>query len=1141
MSLQLILGNSGSGKSHFLYETVIRESMERPKESFLVIVPEQFTMETQKKLVQLHPRKGILNIDVLSFQRLALRVLEDTGADRRRILEETGKSLVIRRCAMENEKDLTLLGESIRKPGYIRQVKSMISELSQYNLEPADLGELLPELEGNPRLYYKCKDLEILYRSFREHMEKEYVTAEEVLEVLTEHAGESALLQGCTIALDGFTGFTPIQQKLLEKLFTLAKKIMVTVTVDIREDWGSPKGMHELFYLSKKTIHSLTVLCRNTGTEIVEPVLLGKGASPRFRDQPALAYLERNLFRGGRTYHREKPYEKDQQEISIHLAANPREEVRFAAEKILELVRGKHCTYGEIGLISGDMETYAREVRRLFPQYGIPFFVDETRRVLLNPFLEYIKAALEMVARDYSYESVFRFLRTGLVDVSSKDVDMVENYVLAAGICGYSRWKKPWEQCTRTFSREKLDLLNCFREQFLSKTGDFTDSMKGRGITVRQRCEALYHFIVKEHIQEKLYRMEQNFEALGQVETAKEYHQIYGVVMALLDKMVEFLGDEVMSLLDFKELLEAGFEDSKVGIIPPSPDQVLVGDMERTRLKDIKVLFFWGLNEGIVPSGKNTAGLLSEQERSFLGDKGVSLAPGARENSFVERFYLYLHLTKPSKRLFLTLVKSDMDGKVMRPSYVLSRIRKMFPALKIQDEDEDPSLAKRVWTPANGMEYVPGVIKAFREGEASGEMLELFQWYRSRPQYEEKLEWLVKGAFSQGKSTGIGKAAARALYGTVLNNSVSRLESFAACAYAHFLQYGLGLSEREKLEFAPVDMGNLFHRALELFARKLEQSTYTWFDVPEEKAKEFTEQAIEEAVSQYQAPGLFKDKRSAYGLKRIRRIMERTIWALLIQIRRGSFVPGSFEVTFSAVEDLEAVNISLSGEENMRLKGRIDRIDYCETENQVYVKVVDYKSGNTKFDLAALYYGLKLQLVVYMNAALELEKRVFPEKEVIPAGIFYYHVEDPLLELSGEISEEKIREQLLKELKVNGIVNSKEEIIRAMDRNLSGTSDVIPVSVNKDGSLGKASKTLDTDEFRLMSSYVNQKLKGLGKEIMEGKTAVNPYRRKNQTACDYCAFREVCGFDPKMEDMDYRRLSELTEEEIFRRMKETEA
>lgn len=1132
MSLKFILGNSGSGKSRVLYETIIRSSMEAPGETFLVIVPEQFTLQTQKDLVSLHPRKGILNIDVLSFQRLAIRALNDAGVDRRKVLEETGKNLVIRRAAMEHEEELTLLKGSFKKTGYVKEVKSMLSELSQYRITPEHLEKLSERIQEKPKLYFKCRDLKILYQAFQKRMEEEYVTAEELLEVLADHAEKIGTFKGCTIALDGFTGFTPIQMELLKKLLPLAKRVLVTVTVDAREDFAKPYHMYELFYLSKKTIQGLERLAAETHTEIEEPLLLGKNGSVRFQNSPSLAHLEQNLFR------RRNAFREEPKEISLHVLSNPKEEVHFAARTILQLTREQKWHYGEIALITGDMETYSREVRRIFPEYGIPFFIDETRKMLLNPFLEYIKSALEVVIQNFTYESVFRFLRTGLTDFAPETIDFVENYVCAAGIRGYSSWKEEWEGKTRTIPETDLPALNKFRQEFVEKMAPFAEGMKKKDGTVLDKCRTLYLFLAQERLEEKAAAMEASFEEKGEAELAKEYHQIYGTILSLLEKMVEFLGQEVLSLTEFKEILEAGFEDSKVGILPPSVDDVLVGDMERTRLKDIKGLFFLGLNEGIVPSQGGGGGLLSPKEREVLEGQGIVLAPGQKENSFTERFYLYLHLTKPSRRLYLTYARSDAEGKAMRPSYVVARIKRLFPKLMTVDEELNTPLCEKIWTEKNGLPYLTEGLRESAEGEASDAFRELYTWYYGKEAWRETLTKLLDAAFLKRRESGIGEEAARALYGSMLHNSVSRLETFAACAYSHFLKYGLKLTERETLEFAPMDMGNLFHKALELFGKKVEQSQYDWLDLPDSEGERLAEEAVREAVEEYGLLGLKKDKRSAYAVQRIRRIVKRSVWAILKQLKSGLFRPESFEVSFQSVEDLQSVNVELSKEERMKLKGRIDRIDDLVRDKEVFVKVMDYKSGGTKFDLAALYYGLQLQLVVYLNAAMELEKKIYPDKEIVPAGIFYYHVDDPVLEIHQNLETAALEENRLKELKPNGIVNDREDIIDALDHSFTQRSSVIPVVRNKNGSLGKLSKVMNTEQFASMSLFVNRKLKELGGRILEGDVSLNPYQRKNQTACDYCAFKEICGFDARMKDMEYRRLRELTPEEIFEKFKE---
>lgn len=1136
MPLQFILGNSGSGKSRYAYQKMIEESILHPRQKFLVIVPEQFTMQTQKELVSLHPQRGILNIDVLSFQRLAYHVFEETGADRHIVLEETGKNLLLRKVAIEQQQNLKVLKGNLKKIGYITEMKSVISELTQYDITLEQLDWMIRYTEHKPGLSYKLQDIRVLYQAFREKLQQKYITSEEILGVLCEVADRSQLLKGSTVLLDGFTGFTPVQQKFLRELMKLSRSITVTITLDTKENPWKQGDMHELFYLSKKTIHSIRKLAEETGIEILDPVLLGEKACPRFRDAPALGFLERHLLRHDRAV-----YEKEQDAISIHAAKNAAEEVHYAAREILKLIREEEYRYQDIAIITGDLASYGNYVRRIFEEYGIPYFIDETKTILMNPFIEFIRAALEMAAQNFSYESVFRYLRTGLCHVGEEELDLLENYVIASGKRGISAWKKDWTGRTRTMDEEQVTQCNEIRKQIMEPLLPFLAAIRDRKTDGRAKTEALYRLIVFHEVQEQLAIYEKQFVEEGNLEAAKEYSQIYRIVIDLLEKVVKLLGDEPLTLKEYTEILESGFEEAKVGIIPPTADRVTVGDIERTRLKDIRALIFLGLNDGWVPKASEKAGILSEPDRESLSGCGVELAPGARENGYTQRFYLYQNLTKPRERLCLSYSKTKADGGAMRPSYLIGRIAAMYRHIRIIDEDREVSSREKIVTPESGMRYLIHGLREMKSQKADDDWAQLYTWYEQSDAYRERLHRLAEAAFLVRDEKGLGREIARALYGSVLENSVSRLERFAACAFSHFLIYGLRLNPREEYTFQPVDMGNLFHRVLEMFSNKVASGTYTWFDLPEDVRKQWTEECVEQAVKESGGDVLLSSARNVYVIERMKRIMQRTVWALCEQLRAGAFVPSGYEVSFSRVENLEAVNIALTQEEKMRLRGRIDRIDICEKDEQVYVKVVDYKSGNTEFDMVALYYGLQLQLVVYLNAAMELEKRIYPDRDIVPAGIFYYRMQDPMLEADGERTPEEVNGEILKKLKLCGLVNGDKEIIKSMDRELDysrkKTSDVIPVSCTKDG-FSRYSATADRKHFEELSRFVNGKMKEIGKRILAGETAAHPYERKNRTACDYCEFREVCGFDRKIPGTDYHRLREYKPEDIWTKMEE---
>ena len=1138
MSLQFIFGNSGSGKSTYLYQKIIEESMQRPDGNFIVIVPEQFTMQTQKDLVMAHPRGGIMNIDVLSFQRLAHRIFEEVGADQRSVLTETGKNLMLRKVAIQEQDRLKVLGSRMNRPGYVSEVKSVLSELMQYEVSDFELQEMEQKTENRPLLNAKFEDLQVLYRAFLAYRRDRFLKPEEIYDVLCQVAGESALLKNSVLAFDGFAGFTPSQLRVLEELLVYCPKVYLTVTLDARESAFGKLQEHDLFAPSRRLVQAVSEAARSAArrmagndTMFLPPVVLGKTSLPRFKKGGALFHLEQNLFRS-----RRQSYGGIPDEISMHISKNPAAEVHFAARTISYLVREKDLRYRDIAVITGDLSSYNNYVKHIFPQYEIPAFVDETRQILLNPCLEFVRGALEIVQRDYAAEAVFRCLRTGMAGFSADETDELENYVLAAGIRGHRKWKKTWEYCPAQRREEALEKVNDYRERLVERFEPFAEKMRKKGNTLLFYATALYELLRDCEISRQLQERAAQLEADGEMGQAREYSQVYGILIRLLDEMAELLGEETMELQEFMEILEAGLSEAKVGVIPPGIDQVQVGDIRRTRLAHVKVLFFLGLNDGWVPARGNDGGIVSDMERELLKENGMELAPTARENSYIQRFYLYQNLTKPSQHLYLSWCLGSSDGVVMRPSYLVSNIRRLFPKITVCEEKEPGSELWQTTTRKNGMQYFLYGLQEARMGKTEPEWKELYRTYALDDEYRERVRTLVRAAFSRGNSRQLSFSASKKLYGEVMTNSVTRLEQFAACAFAHFAMYGLRLRERELYGVKPADLGILFHRSLELFSRRIAVSDRDWTELTEQEETILMEQCVDEVSEKYGADALHSDARSAYTINRLKRILCRSAWVLHEQLAAGSFRPSGFEVSFADAGNLETVNVSLGEHGRMHLQGRIDRIDTAQTEDAVYVKVVDYKSGMAEFDPVSFYYGLQLQLVVYLNAALEMEQRLHPERTAVPAGIFYYRMQDPVLEKEAGADETAIRERLLKKLRPDGIINEDDEVLELLDHGFSGDSLVIPAGRKKDGSLKAASKTVTPEQFQTLSRFARRKLTQLGERMLGGEVAPDPYEADGRTPCDYCDYADVCGFDRKIPGSCPHRLEPLGKDEVWMRM-----
>ena len=1140
MSLRFCFGPSGSGKSHRIYEEIMQRAAEEPGRNFLIIVPDQFTMQTQKDLVMRSDRDGILNIDVLSFGRLSHRILEEVGTKEMPVLDDTGKSLVLQKVAADLKEQLPAMGSLLHKQGYIHEVKSAISEFMQYGISTQDMDKLITSAQKRGALAMKLKDLKTLYRGFQDYIRDHFITTEETLDVLRRSLSKSKILKGSVVVFDGFTGFTPIQNRLIQELMRVCAETIVTVTIGVGEDPYKMDGEQKLFHLSKKTVADLEKLAAEAEVERGEDLFV-KGGPNRFAKAPALHYLEQNLFR-----YQYEPYAGEQQEIHMFEALSPREEVHQTALYIRHLIREQGMTYRDIAVVIGDLEGYASYVETEFGQLEIPCFLDRTRGIVLNPMIEYIKSALQLYIKDFSYDTVFHFLRSGMADISREEIDELENYVIRTGARGYRTYSRLFTRRTEELqgnaegseqAEEKtMERLNRIRQQFMDaveilhmgsqeKAGDYVSH--------------LYDFLEQNQVQQKLLNYQQQFEKEGDLSRAREYAQIYRLVMDLLDQVYELLGEEEISRQEFADILEAGFGEITVGTIPQNVDRIVVGDMERTRLKQVKVLFFLGVNDGNIPKNASKGGIISDMDREFLIESGTEMAPSPRQQMYIQRLYLYLNMTKPSEQLYLSYAKVNSEGKGIRPSYLIDTVRKLFPAMSVE-YPQNRSRLEQIEGRQEGARYLAEELREYVEGTLpEEERQDFYLMYRAYEADAAGRDLLTRAAFRRYRESGLSRIVARALYGQQLENSVSRLETYAACACRHFLQYGLSLQEREEFGFEASDMGTVYHAVLENFAGKLAESNLTWWDFTEDFAAKAVKESVEAYAATYGETVLYSSARNEYAITRMSRILTRTVLTLQKHLKQGSFQPDDYELSFRFAEDLDSIHVDLSEDEKMHLQGRIDRIDVSEDAEHVYVKVIDYKSGNRKFDLAALYYGLQLQLVVYMNAAMEMESRKHPDKEIVPAALLYYHIDDPTIETPVELTDEQINEQILAKLRMNGVVNSDPGVVERLDRYMQDKSVVIPVEKKKDGSYSARSGVLSREEMQLISSYVDAKIRSIGREILDGKIAANPYEKGNEEACTYCAYKKVCGFDGSIPGYEKRQLEDLDKQALMQRMQKT--
>ncbi|WP_035794676.1 PD-(D/E)XK nuclease family protein [Butyrivibrio sp. WCD3002] len=1181
--LRFVFGASGVGKSRFVQDYIIEKSIREPERNFLIVVPDQFTMQTQMDVVKLHPRHGIMNIDALSFSRLSHRIFEEVGEDKLKPLDDMGKSLVLRRVSQKLEDELTVIGGNMHKMGYIDEVKSTISEFMQYRISPENLDLLIKASDSKGVLKAKLSDLQRLYKGFKEYIEGDFIAQEETMELLCRSLNKSGLIPGSVIVFDGFTGFTPIQYQVIGELLKLSSEVIFTCTIG--QD-GNPyiydkDAQQELFLLSKKTVHDILRLeyeneketdpssvpdfdrwaeyrCNKAASDGTD-VFVKPHEKSRHADNPELSFLEQHLFRYGKA-----SYDGKADGIRIFDADDVRNEVRMAFSGINGKIRGDlSLHYRDFAIVCGDIERYSKVIEEEAERSGVPVYIDQTGNIKLNPLIEFIKSALLVDGTGYSYETVFHYLRSGIPDFTYDEIDELENYVRALGIRGRKAWENDFTRLPSAINKKlrKRDDKEELRREYLlginelrkRVVGSLSPVFSAEDENALSYSMAVYELLKNSGAASKMESFAKSFHDAGDEIRAKEYSVIYKKVINLLDQITILMADEKLTLEEYLEILEVGFGDIEIGTIPQSVDRIVVGDIERTRLKEVKYLFFLGVNDDLIPKGAGTGGIISDIERQFLVDSntGIEMAPTPRQQMYIQRLYLYMNLTKPSKGLFLSYSHLTPDGKSIGPAYIIGKIKGFFPNAQ-EISFTELSGTELLSTPENAFGYMSENIQRYvngymKEQEESSFKALYAALNEKSVEGKERLSKLLNAAGFSYRHKPLSDAVSSMIYGNILVNSVSRLEKFAQCAYAHFLRYGLGIEEREEFAFDYSDMGNVFHGVLEGFSNKLTEKNLTWTSFDDEQGKEILDEVFDAYAGEYGEGILSSTMRGEASKARIKRILYRSIDTLRYQLQKGSFMPKYVEAAFDSAGSIDAINVNLTEDEKgrilkkMKLTGKIDRVDTYEDADHVFVKVIDFKSGNKKIDLCALYYGLQLQLVMYMNVARGMEAAKRPGKEIVPAAVLYYHINDPVLEgkdFSEQPSDEEINAIVRKELRPSGIIQENREIVDILDHEPGQESDVIHVKFKNDGSFTKkGSEVMAASDFEEVSDYVKKLIKKSGQDIVSGDVEINPYELDNKNACTYCSFHSVCGYDEGVRGYRKRQLKKLSDEEILEKIK----
>ncbi|MFD2672414.1 helicase-exonuclease AddAB subunit AddB [Marinicrinis sediminis] len=1214
MTVQLIAGRAGSGKTYTVLTEITEKLKDKPLGSPLIyLVPEQASFQGELALTARMGLQGMARAQVLSFRRLAYRVMQETGGIAQPPIDDLGKTMLLHYVMKQHEQELVHLRTSSEQMGLLEQTLELFDECKRYAVKPDRLHALLDKLNQSSDITRrqdagfarKLQDLALIMEKYESLLVSSYLDGDEALNRLTEQVGDSAYLQEAEIWIDGFHGFTPQEYAVLLALMQTCRCVTITLCTDKR--YESEAQLHELdlFHPTAVTMLRLKQMMQEHGIAEKPIRFLSDPGTvpPRFRDEPLLAHLEAH-------YDARKPYQgqallgadqigEQKLPIQIYAAANPKAEAEAVAREMVRLAREEGMRWQDMTVLSRNLAHDEDLLTDALDKYDIPYFLDQTRSVMQHPVIELILSALEVIQRNWKYEAVFRCVKTDFLlplnrheyeqlaaeepsstgqqawfasfedkEAGSENLDSdswelmarrgmdeLENYVLAFGIQG-SRWldDDPWrfryrmsaisdesdEKEQDEAERKFLSRIHRYREQVRLPLLALQKRMK-RAKTAQAQVHALYVFLEEVQVQARLERWSHQAAEQGMPEKAREHLQVWNSVIDVMDQMVEVLGAEEMTLEWFSQLLTTGLESMKLALVPPALDQVTLGSFDRTRPGEVQAVFIIGANDGVLPAKLTEDGMISEQEREWLLEQGVELAPTSKRRLLDEQFLIYTALTVPSRCLYMSYPFADGEGKSLLPSEVIRRLQRMFPMvetqLKVQEPDMNETLHQLLSflsSPDSAMSFLVVQLRRWMRGEEIHDLWwDVYNWYASDPQWQERLRQKMIGLFYANQEKPLARETSRKLYGKRLRASVSRMERFASCPFAHFASYGLKLKERKVYRLEAPDIGELFHAALTYIAVDLQKREIEWGQLTTAQCYEEAVKAVEHLSPKLQSEILLSSKRYHFISKKLKEIVGKASAVLGEQARRGSFSPVGMEIGFGPNQALPPLVFDLENGGQVELLGRIDRVDMAQGDGKLLLRVIDYKSSSRSLLLPEVYYGLSLQLLTYLDVVVTHAQQWLGQ-EADPAGVLYFHVHHPMLQKQNGLNADEARTEIFKRFKMKGLVLSDLEVVQKMDQQLDkGHSDMLPVAVKADGAFYKSSSVFSLDQWEQVRSYIRGQIKEMGERILDGEVGIEPIKFGKKTPCQFCPYHAVCQFDPLFEQNDYRSLYGLQREEVW--------
>ena len=1133
MGIRFVFGRAGSGKSYYCLNQIKKKLDNNKNNKLIMLVPDQYTFQTEKKLLEYVGEKSLLRAEVLSFKRMATRVFDKCGGRAINVIEDSGKNMLIYKLLKDKGEELQYFNRISKQQGFVGIVSKSITEFKKYNISEEILKEKELQIE-NKDLKEKVSDLASIYETFNESLHKGYIDSEDILSILAKKLKECDLYNDAEIWVDEFTTFTPQQLEVLKALAKQCKNVNITLCSDGEIQFT--EGETDIFDVIKNTENRILKMMQENNISYKEPVNLNKKNLYRFKESKELGHIEKYFFN-----YPFKIYKDECKDIRLYKANNNYSEIEWVAQDILKLVRDKGYRYKDIAVVCREIDSYDKITSVIFNEYNIPYFLDKKREILSNPLVVLIISALEILVTNWSYESVFKYVKSGLIALETNFIDKLENYILANGIKGYKWTRDLLMSKDEELTQEEIEIFE-YMEEIRRPIINLYNKING-DVTIRKYCTALYEFLLEINAFDTMDTWLDDFNNKGMQDKIKEYTQVPSIVMDMLDQAVEVLGDEVVDLKTFSKILISGFEEKEIGVIPMALDQVNIGDIARIKGRDVKALYIVGANDGVLPSANKDEGILSDEDRIELKGMGIELASDTRSRVFEEQFMVYTALTIPSNYLMITYPMADFEGKSLRPSIIIPRLKKILPRLKEESEIFNSNLFNdkyhNITAPVPTFnELIEALRREYEKEEIESYWVETFKWFEKNEEFKDRTKIIFNGLRYTNLVEKTPREKIKRLYSNDngrLMFSVSRIEKYAQCPFSYYVQYGLKAKDRKVYEFTAPDLGSFMHDILDQFTNKIRKENILWGDLTKDKCAEIVNELVNSKLKNETNSILNSNKKYQYFSERFKKTITKSVTVISEQMRKGEFDIFKSEFDFGDFKDLDPIKLELPSKEIVYLKGRVDRIDKVDLNGETYIRIVDYKSGSKSFDLNELYYGLQIQLLVYLDAILKNSEQIL-KTQCMPGGILYFKIDNPIIKSKKALTEEEIQVEVLKKLKMDGLLLKNVELVKSMDRDMETYSLIIPAAFKKDGDFTSTSSVVTESQFELLRKYVNDKMIEICEEMLSGEIKIEPCKSSKVMYCDYCDYSSICQFDTSIKDNKYKIILKKKKDDLWEAM-----